>query len=124
DAARCVGHMAGSGTVLQVRDVLSWFERQLEPHLAWEESWLYPGIDRIAGTPWAARAMRLDHAQIRAGMQQLRDDEVAAVHEHTRATDEQIRCRLCALEAMIRSHVEREERLLLPLLGEGRSATW
>jgi iron-sulfur cluster repair protein YtfE (RIC family) len=122
DAGRCVGQLAGAGSVLQVRDVLAWFERELEPHLAWEETWLYPELDTVAGTPWATRAMRLDHAQVRAGMQRLRDDELDAVHDHTRAVDERIRCRLFALEALVRAHFEREEQLLLPLLDEARGA--
>jgi iron-sulfur cluster repair protein YtfE (RIC family) len=120
DAGRRVGQLPGAGTVLQVRDVLNWFDRQLEPHLAWEESWLYPEVDHIAGTPWATRSMRLDHAQLRAAMQRLRDDEIDAIHDHTPAVDERIRWRLFTLEALVRAHVEREDRLLLPVLGEGR----
>ena len=122
EAARSVGQLAGAGSVLQVRDVLNWFDRDLAPHLAWEETWLYPRIDTIAGTPWATRSMRFDHVQLRAVVEGLRTDERDAVHDHTRALDERLRCRLFALEALVRAHVEREERLLFPLLSddEGR----
>ena len=122
EAARSVGQLAGAGSVLQVRDVLNWFDRDLAPHLAWEETWLYPRIDTIAGTPWATRSMRFDHVQLRAVVEGLRTDERDAVHDHTRALDERLRCRLFALEALVRAHVEREERLLVPLLSddEGR----
>lgn len=118
EAARSVGQLAGAGSVLQVRDVLAWFERDLAPHLGWEETWLYPRIDEIAGTPWATRALRFDHAQLRDVIEGLRTDERDAVHDHTRAVDERLRCRLFALEALVRAHVEREERLLFPLLAE------
>lgn len=118
EAARSVGQLAGAGSVLQVRDVLTWFDRDLAPHLAWEETWLYPRIDTIAGTPWATRSMRFDHVQLRAVVEGLRTDERDAVHDHTRALDERLRCRLFALEALVRAHVEREERLLFPLLSD------
>ena len=123
EAARSVGQLAGAGSILEVRDVLDWFERDLAPHLAWEETWLYPRIDAIARTPWATRALRFDHAQLRGEIERLRLDERDAVHDHTRAVDERLRCRLFALEALVRAHVEREERLLFPLLTEREAPT-
>jgi hypothetical protein len=62
--------------------------------------------------------MRFDHVQLRAVVEGLRTDERDAVHDHTRALDERLRCRLFALEALVRAHVEREERLLFPLLSD------
>lgn len=121
EAARSVGQLAGAGSVLQVRDVLDWFDRDLVPHLAWEETWLYPRIDLIAGTAWATRGLRFDHGQLRSVIDGLRTDERDAVHDHTRSVDERLRCRLFALEALVRAHLEREERLLFPILVEGES---
>jgi iron-sulfur cluster repair protein YtfE (RIC family) len=116
EAARGVGQLAGPESVLRVRDVLDWFDRDLVPHLGWEETWLYPRIDAVAGTAWATRALRFDHGQLRTVIDGLRADERDAVRDHSRAVDERLRCRLFALEAMVRAHLEREERLLFPLL--------
>ena len=52
---------------IRVRDLLRWLDRELEPHVAWEDSFLYPEIDARTGSPWATRAARFDHRQIRAG---------------------------------------------------------
>ena len=38
--------------------------RRSAPHMAWEESWLYPQIDDRAQTPWATSLVRFDHRQI------------------------------------------------------------
>jgi hemerythrin-like domain-containing protein len=90
--------------------------------MAWEEAMLYPEIDLRAGTPWATRVSRFDHQQMRELAAKLR----AGQHElgHRTASDPQadVRCRLFALEALLRAHVEREERFLIPLLGDDRQA--
>ena len=44
---------------------LAWLRREVLAHAAWEEAWIYPSIDHIAGTPWATRALRFEHDQIR-----------------------------------------------------------
>ena len=44
---------------------IGWLRRDLLPHAAWEEAWLYPQLDALAQTPWATRALRLEHEQIR-----------------------------------------------------------
>ena len=38
-----------------IRWVLHWIDADLKPHMAWEESWLFPQIDVRARTPWATR---------------------------------------------------------------------
>ena len=43
---------------------MGWLEHELKPHLAWEDRWLYPQLDEIAGTPWATRLPRFEHRQI------------------------------------------------------------
>ena len=54
-----------------IRWVLHWIDADLKPHMAWEESWLFPQIDVRARTPWATRVIRFDHQQIAAQAERL-----------------------------------------------------
>lgn len=96
--------------------IMRWLDGTLRPHMAWEESWLYPQIDERAGTPWATRLVRFDHQQIAQRAQRLHDDHRRLQERHGHALSAETRCDLFALEALMRAHVEREERFLLPLL--------
>ena len=104
--------------VRAIRDVLRWTEATLLPHIGWEESWLYPQIDTLTGTPWATRAARFDHAQIEALAYRLRHDEELAGDGLTHATVNDVRGHLFAYESLLRSHIDREEQLLLPVLAD------
>ena len=106
-------------TAHAIRALLAWSRDTLEPHIGWEESWLYPQIDRLTGTPWATRAARLDHRQIRELAASLKQDEVATLHSIGPAAADEARARLFAFEALLRAHIDREEQLLLPVLSEG-----
>ncbi len=99
-----------------VHDVTTWAVHVLQPHMAWEESWLYAEIDARTGTPWATRAARFDHAQIEALLSQVRLDEAILARTVTPATVTEARCHLIALEAVLRTHIEREQQLLLPVV--------
>lgn len=118
DVAASVGAIAAPDLSIVLLDVLDWFETVVEPHAAWEEGWLYPELDRLAGTPWATRLMRYEHQQIRRVVIRLESDRDRLRHEpnHDEAVD--LVGDLFALEALLRSHVEREERFLLPLLDD------
>ena len=120
DAACAVGQVPSVATALAMRDIIAWFEFQLRPHLAWEESWLFPRIERITGTPWSTRAARFDHAQLVTSLERLQGDELAVPHGMTHELERAIRCSLFSLEALVRAHVELEERLLLPILSDER----
>jgi hemerythrin-like domain-containing protein len=105
---------------------LRWFDESLEPHVAWEESWLYPEIDERCGTPWATRAARFDHQQIRDLVGRVRQDRQALTLGARPDRHDQLRCHLFGLEALLRAHLEREERFLMPLLetvGPGDATT-
>ena len=104
-------------------DVLAWLERTLEPHVAWEETWLYPEIESRTGTAWSTRAARYDHRQIRDVVSLLREDRLRLILRGGVEAQAQIRCRLFGLEALLRSHIEREERLLIPILAEEPAPT-
>jgi hemerythrin-like domain-containing protein len=121
DSACAVGVGSRIDTVRAIGDVLRWSEATLEPHIAWEESWLYPQIDALTQTPWATRAARFDHRQIRSLASRLRQDR--ALCADGLAPADEVRGHLFAYEALLRTHIDREEHLLLPVLaGEGVSA--
>jgi hypothetical protein len=105
---------------VHVLDVLRWLDGTLANHIAWEESWLYPEIDTRIGTPWATRAARFDHQQLRAMAARLRADQRALGSREAGDKDVETRCHLFGLEALVRAHIEREERFLIPLLGDDR----
>ena len=116
DVAMAVGTMAAPDMCIAMLDVVDWIDEVLMPHAAWEETWLYPEFERRAGTPWATRAMAFEHHQIR---DVARSDRGRA-RTPPQAADEGGHAgrarRPFAFEALLRAHIEREERFLLPLL--------
>lgn len=126
DLVRGINHIhevaceIGSRTELSthVLGVLDWIAGVLDPHIAWEEGWLYPEIDARIGTAWATRAARFDHQQIRHATVMLRADQSLLGNRAAADQQAEIRCRLFGLEALLRAHIEREERFLVPLLNE------
>ncbi|HTS14892.1 MAG TPA: hemerythrin domain-containing protein [Candidatus Sulfotelmatobacter sp.] len=104
-----------SGRVLEI---LTWLERDLEPHVAWEESWLYPQLEARTGSPWVTRFARFDHHQIRDMAARVGADQ-ERLHAEGKPTQlPELKCHLFSLEALLRAHLEREERYLIPLLEE------
>jgi len=118
DMAMAVGTMAAPDMSLAMLDVVDWIDEVLVPHAAWEEAWLYPEFERRAGTPWATRIMAFEHHQIRDIARRAVADRDDLRHEPTRAELAALRADLFSLEALLRAHIEREERFLLPLLME------
>ena len=100
-----------------VQAVIGWVEGVLKPHAAWEDAWLYPEIDGLAGTPWATKLMAFEHRQILEIARQLEiDREFLRDKPRREGSWPGLRGHLFALEALLRAHVEREERFLIPLL--------
>lgn len=118
EVARAVGTVAAPDLSIVLLDVLDWVDTVVEPHAAWEDGWLYPEIDRRAGTPWATKAMRFEHHQIRAAASRLEADRDLLKHEPNHDQACELMGHLITLETLLRSHVEREERFLFPLLEE------
>lgn len=98
--------------------VIDWFDHVLAPHLSWEEAWLFPEIDGRTGTPWSTRPARFDHQQIRSMVDRIREDRALLQAVDAAARLPEIKCHLFGLEALLRSHIEREERFLIPILAE------
>jgi hemerythrin-like domain-containing protein len=119
EVACSVGSIPAIDLSRALREVMAWVDGVLRPHTAWEEQWLYPELDRRAGTRWATRLFQFEHGQIRDMTSRLDDDHTRLFEfGHIGADVASIRCHLFGLEALLRAHVEREERFLLPLLEE------
>lgn len=102
----------------QVRVLLDWFTQRFEQHLAWEDAWLYPQLDELAGTPWVTRLMRFEHDQIRGAFKRLEAEWEGLGPDADRQQLAAVRGRLHGLACVIRAHLEREEWILVPLLEE------
>jgi hemerythrin-like domain-containing protein len=121
--ARAVGSIAPSDWSSAVLDVIDWVETVLRPHAAWEDAWLYPEIAGRAGSPWATKLMTFEHQQILEVARKLEADRVLLRREPGRDEVLDMQGYLFALEALLRAHVEREERFLIPLLDAPVEAT-
>src|SRR5450432_2790553 len=107
DIACQIGRLPTPELSLRLGDILGWLDGTLEPHIGWEEAWLYPEIEVRIGSPWATTAARFDHQQIRAMTSRIRlDQPLLASREGTDPAE--IRCHLFSLEALLRAHIERE----------------
>jgi iron-sulfur cluster repair protein YtfE (RIC family) len=118
EVARAVGTIAAPDLSIVLLDVLDWIDQVVEPHAAWEDGWLYPELDQRAGTPWATKSARFEHHQIREAASRLEVDRDLLRHEPNHDQACELVCHLTTLEALLRSHIEREERFLFPLLDE------
>jgi hemerythrin-like domain-containing protein len=116
DALEDCHRLTRSDAVDRVVRTLSWLRRDVLPHAAWEEAWLYPHLDTEAGTPWATRALRFEHEQIREVAADL-ETEFQAVQEHwTVEHSFRLVIALTRLETLISAHLAQEERFVLPVL--------
>ena len=103
----------------RVARTTSWLHREVLPHAAWEEAWLYPQADRATGSPWTTRALRFQHAQIRELATALEQASVVA-HEHwTPEIVYHLVAAMARLDALLSAHVVQEELSVVPLMQEG-----
>jgi iron-sulfur cluster repair protein YtfE (RIC family) len=107
----------------RVEGVLRWVDQTLRPHMAWEETWLFPTIDDRVQTRWATRLVRFDHRQITQQAERLRAHRPRLEHGPSTEAIVEVRCDLFGLEALLRADLEREEAFLLPLL-EREAEAW
>ena len=115
DVASADGRLTSPDLVIAVLEIVDWCETVLEPHATWEDRWLYPRVDDLAGTPWATKLMRFEHTQIRELVRRVADDR-DLLARGTQDGTMTLRGHLFALEELLRAHMEREERFLIPLL--------
>lgn len=95
---------------------LQWLRRDVLPHAAWEEAWLFPRIDTTAGTPWATRLLRFEHEQIRELATALENAFVAAEARWGQDAAFQLAIAMARLEALISAHLAQEQWFVRPLL--------
>lgn len=95
---------------------LAWLRRDVLPHAAWEEAWLFPHLDGTAGTPWATQALRVEHEQIRDVATFLEGQYQAAYDHWTAEQAFGLAVALARLETLVSAHLAQEERFVLPLL--------
>ncbi|HJN92598.1 MAG TPA: hemerythrin domain-containing protein [Dehalococcoidia bacterium] len=100
--------------------LISLLTQDLLPHARGEERSFYPLVDPlVAAHARPTATMSIDHEFIEAG---VRDLERLAAAARTQAgtergeTDLELRRRLLELVALVRVHVEKEERVYLPLI--------
>ena len=120
DLARDVVHRTQPDVALRLRALLLWLEGTLVPHLHWEERVLYPEVDQRSGTPWATRSERLEHQQLQDLIARVDAEERRRFE--TGVIGDGLQPLLFGLEALLRAHMEREERLLIPELEEQEGA--
>jgi hypothetical protein len=95
---------------------LAWLRRDVLPHAAWEEAWLYPQLDSIAGTPWATRAMRFEHEQIREVATLLERDFGAAEARWSNEQAFRLVIAMTRLATLLSAHLAQEQWFVGPLL--------
>jgi len=100
----------------RVARTTSWLHREVLPHAAWEEAWLYPHADQATGSPWTTRGLRFQHEQIRELAGALERASVVA-HEHwTPEIVFGLVAAMARLDALLSAHLAQEELSVLPLL--------
>ena len=107
----------------RVHRALEWIRRDLLPHAAWEDAWLYPQLDRQAETPWATRILRFEHAQIHEVAAALENDAQDLRERWSLEIAFRVVARIARLQAVVACHVAQEERFVLPLLDTRPLAT-
>ncbi len=114
--AEMAGNLAARDLASALRSLLDSVEKTLLPHLDWEDNFCFPEMDRLAGTPWATRLLRLQHQQVRQSVERLEADWLALRREPTHRQLVDLRARLYGLHALMSAHFEQEERVILPFL--------
>jgi iron-sulfur cluster repair protein YtfE (RIC family) len=109
-------HLGRIDTSERVVRTLTWIRRDVLPHAAWEEAWLYPHLDQAAATPWATRALRFEHDQIRDVAAILEQEFQDAGERWSAELIFRLVVALTRLETLVSAHLAKEERFVIPLL--------
>ncbi len=117
--AEMAGNLAAGDLLSAVRSLLDAMETTLVKHLDWEDGHCFPEMDRLAATPWATRLLRIQHEQVRQGLERLEADWRALQTEPTHRRLVELRGHLYGLHAQMSSHLEQEEVVVMPFLETG-----
>lgn len=115
-----VGAIGAQDAVAQkatAQKVVIFFERHIKPHAEWEERFLYPIVDKLAGGPNAfTSTMRHEHRIVGRWIAELR-----AESEKPKLDGAKFARRADNLLGLIWAHFEEEEEVLLPFIDKGMS---
>lgn len=100
----------------QVARTTGWLHRELLPHAAWEEAWLYPHADHATGTPWTTRGLRFQHEQIRELAGALERASVIAQERWSPEIVHGLVAAMTRLDTLVTAHLAQEEITVMPLL--------
>jgi iron-sulfur cluster repair protein YtfE (RIC family) len=89
--------------------------RRIGIHTAAEESIFYPVLARLLGTAKIGEALAADHRYVHARMQYLAETDPASTAA--------LQAILYGLQAVITTHIEKEDEILLPLVEQVRGFT-
>ena len=118
DTASELGWTSNQQTAASIGRVRNWVQAVLVPHAAWEDAVVYPEIERRTHTEWSVKQARYEHYQIERAAGLLTEDIELLDGPITHEQACEIRSHLIALETLLRSHMEREELFLLPVIDE------
>jgi len=108
--------MSRSDAIDGVVRTLAWLRREVLPHAAWEEAWLYPHLDTAAGTGWATQALRYEHDQIREVATALEREFASAEVRWSAEKAYGLAIALTRLETLLSAHLAQEQWFVGPLL--------
>lgn len=116
DAIDEAHHLSPLDLADRVARTSTWLRRDVVPHLAWEEAWLYPRLDEAAGSPWATRGLRVQHEQVRELAAALETVSSTSHERWTGETEVHVVAAMARLDAVLSAHMAQEELTVLPLL--------
>ena len=98
--------------------VVVFFEKHIKPHAEWEERFLYPVVDKLAGGGANAftSTMRYEHRVVGRWIGELR-----AESDKTKIDAAKFARRTDNLLGLLSAHFEEEEEVLLPFIDKGMS---
>jgi hemerythrin-like domain-containing protein len=96
----------------------AWMRRDVLPHAAWEEAWLYNQLDQETGSPWTTRGLRVQHEQIRELAARLEGVCALAHTRWTRDIEVQLIAAMARLDALLSAHLAQEDLFVTPLIEE------
>lgn len=108
--------MSRTDAIDGVARTLAWLRREVLPHTAWEEAWLFPNLDTAARTPWATQALRQQHEQIREVAAALEREFSSAEVRWSAEEAFQLVVALTRLETLLSAHLAQEQWFVGPLL--------
>ncbi len=99
-----------------LRKLIDELEKTLLPHLAWEEGFCYPEIERLAGTASPTRCLRIQHEQLRRSVEGFEADWLRLLEGTDHRMVLAVRAQLHEFHALLSSHLEQEELVLLTFM--------